>query len=165
MTYETTPGTLPHRALEYLKSRPPGTELSTAVFADIMGADIAGFSTTMANCLRAGLMKATTKPGNRRLLYWSLGDGVPPSAQAGEEDESPPQQTIVPASPGKWDASLPASTPIPPAPTGSLHKPKPLRVAEFSDGTMVLEKDGQTMSLDKQETTLLIAFVERRRPA
>ena len=173
MTYQTTPGTLPHRAIEYLKSREPGTELSTPVFADILGADIAGFSTSLANCLRAGLLKATTKPGNRRMLFWSLSDGVPVAAADtdDEADDQPPDQRVVPAAAAAVEMAWPKPSydqvrllkgsaeskaeVVPEEPVAFL-------VTERSDGTMTIQQSGVVLELDKQEAAVLCAFVGRR---
>lgn len=172
MTYQTTPGTLPHRAIEYLKSRAPGTELSTPVFVDILGADIAGFSTSLANCLRAGLLKATTKPGNRRMLFWSLSDGVPVAAADtdDEADDQPPVQRVVPAAAAAVEMAWPkpsydrarlleggaeSKAEVEPAPVAFF-------VTERSDGTMTIQQGGLVLVLDQQEAAVLCAFVGRR---
>lgn len=91
MTYQTQPGTLPHRVVQHLNSLPPGTVMTTVELCEALDAEPAGFSTSMANCVRMGVLKRYITPSNRRLLAWSLGDGVPPP-----EDAEPELAPIAP---------------------------------------------------------------------
>jgi hypothetical protein len=85
MPYETVPGTVPHRALEWFKQQPPGTVVTTAVLGEALGVESNSFSTWLSPARKAGLLQAETRKGEGRTLYWSLGDGTP--ADEPEEDE------------------------------------------------------------------------------
>lgn len=102
MPYETQPGTLPHRVVEYLKRQPEGAEFATAVLCDAMdvtGGHVHGFPTVMAPARQAGLVKVRTKPGHGRTFYWSLGDGTPlqQEVKADPEGAAPEEEGDAPA--------------------------------------------------------------------
>lgn len=88
MSYQTTPGTIPHLAIEHLRKLPPGTKLVTAALADALGQPANTMCAYLAAVRQHGLLLATTEPGSR-FLYWSLGNGradepVDPDALIGD---------------------------------------------------------------------------------
>ena len=156
MTYTTTPGTIPHRVVEHLKAQPSGTSISTCELADALGVEKYGITTTLQTAVRAGVLKSQSKPGDKRLLYWSLGDGVaqPPSADPDDNDDWPPAKPLV---------GIPkvASSPFQTVPLEPSEL-APFRVGEFSDGSMVIETVSGTLKLVPEHARQLRDFVARR---
>lgn len=116
MSYEPQPGTIPHRAIEHLKTLPAGAEISTAVFCGGLGQSTNNFPAVMRPAVDGGAVRSRRKPGTGgNLLWWSLGDGthVKREEEPDSEDEAkldaaarrqrrsePPVIPIV--DPGKW---------------------------------------------------------------
>lgn len=148
MTYTTTPGTAPHRAVEYLKSKPRGTEVNTLEFADLINADTQSFVSIMGNAVKAGLLKSRIVTGSRRMTYWSLGDGVPldQPTDPDEVDDWPIRRprnsssSIFPFAPARPDC----------------------RINEFEDGSMVIENHGGKVNLAPEHAQQLREFVAKR---
>lgn len=76
MAYETQPGTIPHRAVEHLKTLPEGTALPTAELAAALDVEPTVFVQCMAAPRKHGLVAARQSEGRGRALLWSLGDGA-----------------------------------------------------------------------------------------
>jgi hypothetical protein len=130
---QTQPGTLSHRVVEWLKTQPRGKTFSTAEICDVLGIDTSGFTTSMATAARMGLVARTAMPYNRRLVLWSLGNGVP----VDDEGEAPPRTAWV--KPRDFDTVQPPKTEQPiapkaaPKPEAQLAPPK-FRAALWTDG-------------------------------
>lgn len=89
MTYKTQPGTIPHRAVEYLRTLPPGTEVSTATLADAVGHE---GDTNLAPFLLAAVKHGAIVPRKVkgvRSYFWSLGDGTPQAVDPEEAQDAP----------------------------------------------------------------------------
>ncbi len=71
MTYETTPGTIAHVAVQHLRSLPLGTILSTAELAEAVGHESGTLVAYLSGPREHGLVVATTTPGER-ILRWEL---------------------------------------------------------------------------------------------
>jgi hypothetical protein len=111
MAYEPQPGTIPFRAIAWLRSMEkcrPGAKTSTADLCESIGVDSEGFTAYMATERRHGLAKAEHQRGTKVLL-WSLGDGKPVDLEAREQDE--PLQRA----PTALDLSGVSGSPFPPA--------------------------------------------------
>jgi len=149
MTYTTTPGTLPHRAIAYMQTKPRGTEIGTAVLADALDYDANGFSSALNLAVKAGLMKCRIQNGARRMAYWSLGDGVPLVEPTYPEDEE-----VI------WLEPKPL-TGIPDVTTNIFQsKVKHLFcISELRDGSMVVETVGGTKTLEPQRAQEVRAFM------
>lgn len=152
MTYTTTHGTAPHRAVEYLKKQPRGTEISTLEFAELINADQQSFVSNMVNAVKAGLLKTRIQVGSRKVTYWSLGDGVPLN-QPTDPDEV-----------DDWPIHRPRNG-IPRVPSSVFpfqpERPE-CRIAEFNDGSMVIETHGGKVNLAPEHAQQLRAFVVKR---
>jgi hypothetical protein len=88
MTYSTQPGTLPHRVVEFLKSKPQGAQFSTGELCDELAADRASFSALMVSAKKHGILRGVKKPGVLA-LFWSLGDGTPEALPEDYEPDEP----------------------------------------------------------------------------
>ena len=177
--YTTTPGTIPHRAIEFLKSQPPGAEFTTVEVGAALGIDPENFTWTMATAVRAGAVRRRFRPDNRRILYWSLGDGTPLDD---EQLEAMSRSATKPAKPAKeepprttWvkpaEAAAPAPVVLPavsatpkirkprakPVDTDAAHAEKPtaFRACLWTDGKLQLENDGNLMLLTAREVAQL----------
>lgn len=93
MPYETVPGTVPHRALEWFKKQDRGTVVTTAVLGEALGVESNSFSAWLAPARKAGLLRAETRKGEGRTLFWSLGDGTPEP----DEEDAPADPAGKPA--------------------------------------------------------------------
>ena len=86
MNYLTPPGTIPHLAIEHLRSLPPGKKLSTAELADAIGHDKA----TLAACLRTprdhGAVCSEPIPGSPAHRWW-----VPADQRRADKPEPTPK--------------------------------------------------------------------------
>lgn len=156
MTYQTQPGTLPHRAVEFLKSQPQGAEFTTVEVCQALGIDPAPFTWTMEPAVRAGVVRRRFRPDNRRILYWSLGDGTPPA-----EDDQPRTNWVKPQVPEA--VKLPPLTPVPrkarkpkAKAVGTLvGKPVTFRAGVWTDGKLQLESGDNVMLLTADEVDVL----------
>lgn len=89
MAYKTQPGTIPHRVLQYLQSKPEGFEISSAELAEELGIDPVGIVQCLASPRKHGTLAVRTPPENRRVLLWSVGDGVPEEQAHDFEPDTP----------------------------------------------------------------------------
>jgi hypothetical protein len=97
--YIPQPGTIPARAIEYLKVQPPGSWMASAVICEAIGHDRKiGLGQIMARATAAGAVKHERHING--MTYWQLGDGVPVERPkiVGETDDAPIVQRVVPAS-------------------------------------------------------------------
>lgn len=84
MTYQTQPGTLPHRAIEYLKEHHAnGSEITNAELAEALDTDAVTLLSSLQVAKRAGAILGA-KQGNK--IRWSLGEGTPDVPEDFEED-------------------------------------------------------------------------------
>ena len=91
--YKTQPGTIPHKAVQFLKTQGEGCEFTTAQLCEAIGCDTENFAYMMRRAIQAGLIAPRTKPGRGKLLFWRLGDGKPlPKAEDHEEDAPLPRK-------------------------------------------------------------------------
>jgi hypothetical protein len=92
MAYQTQPGTLPHKVVEYLRAH-PGEEFATAVLCDEFQTDATSFAKSMENPKKHGLVKSRRKPQHGLSFWWSLGDGqAAPLPHDYEPDEPMPRR-------------------------------------------------------------------------
>lgn len=87
--YQPQPGTLPSRAIEYLRSQPYDTWVSTAALNEALGqpSDYR-LTATLAKAKFAGYLKSRKAVGHA-YFEWALGDGAPATddAQSHEDDD------------------------------------------------------------------------------
>lgn len=97
MNYTPQPGTVPYRALAYLKALPEGVQPpSTVELAEALGVDPAVVTATLPAALRDGQVQRhpfTTAAG-RASYRWTAVAGQP--APAAEVDDDPPRRKLVP---------------------------------------------------------------------
>lgn len=141
MTYIPQAGTFPARVIDYLRSLPAGSERSSAELAEELDQD----RNVVANLLQyprgQGVLKAR-KVG--RLVYWSLGDGIPEPMLRDLPPHSAPE---IPKRPVGLFPGVPRGEPEPPA--------VPFRAALWSDGTLNIERNGLTVWLLPDEVAQL----------
>lgn len=89
MTYQLVPGTIPYRAVAWLKALPKGAEIPAVVLCEEIGCDTGGFSSTMSTAVKNGLVRRRVNPDNHRQLLWSLGDGTPEPLPDDYEEDKP----------------------------------------------------------------------------
>lgn len=173
MTYEAQPGTIPHRVIAFLKMHPEGTEFSTAELSEAIGHEGANLNGCCRHVVEAGALQARKREGEGRVVYWSLGDGIPKRKDEPEEPEKPRAPVKPPpAHPLDWKKTKPAKVPKntdeeshivvggfgPPLPPAA--RPG-FRCGVFSDGELHLEKDGSRIVLERFEFESLVSFLER----
>lgn len=127
MSYQPHEGTVAYRALAWLKARDklaPGFEAASAVLAEGIDTDAALVSSSLLRCVEAGLVKVRTKPENKRLLWWSLGDGKPLVKEPDvlpHRNEAPDVKPLPGAMfPGGIRGDEPVDKPAPDAAAGSM---------------------------------------------
>lgn len=178
MNYLTQPGTIPHLAIEHLRTLPPGTKLSTAELAEAIGHDKA----ILAACLRSprdhGAVCSEQIPGSPAHRWW-----IPTEQDAKKPEPTPePIQGPAPArkprpkpAPKPEPAIKPEPQPEPPKPQpvdlqpqkvvpSELIEPTGLRFGVFDDGSMLIDDGIAVIALDKQEARRLARFISRCLP-
>jgi hypothetical protein len=171
MSYQTQPGTMPHRAVEHLRGLPAGHALSSAELAQVMGTDPANLAAILGPVRRHGLL--TTERVDGRRIQWRLGDGTPLPQAA---DTDPPVQVLtraavsevprVPLFPGVAPAApAPAPAPMTEAAPAPVSAPAPakraVRAAVWSSGELAIETADETFIFDKAVAREVIAFLKR----
>lgn len=80
MTYHPQPGTIPHRAVAWLRAQHsiyPDREYPTPELCEALDCETAGFTAFMSTARSHGLVQARFHAGEGKLLFWRLGDGEP----------------------------------------------------------------------------------------
>lgn len=161
MTYRLQPGTIPHRVYNWLRMQPNGAEFSSAVLAEELGIDPANIVPCLKTPYNHGVING--RQDDRRLWYWSLGDGVPRAKPADDEPDEPLQTRSGNPEPGAA-ASPKAKTARKPKPSKVLPVNTPdaehFRVGRFSDGTVVIEHNHDVISLSSAQADELAVFLQ-----
>lgn len=155
-TYIPQPGTIPARALAYFQAQPPGHTLSSAVLADELDVNRNGMKAVLAHALLGGALKCEKREG---LNFYSLGDGQRLPRDIDDEELVTPSVVAAMARKARRKVDRPARSAV-----VSADKPKedrPLRVALWSDGRLLIERGQQQMELSPDETRQLVAYLER----
>lgn len=156
MTYRLQPGTIPHRVYNWLRMQPNGAEFSSAVLAEELGIDPANIVPCLKTPYNHGVING--RQDDRRLWYWSLGDGVPRAKPADDEPDEPlqpraskpaPDLLATPKTPRKPKAVPPAGTP----------DPEHFRAGHFSDGTVVIERGQDVITLTRAQADMIKVFL------
>lgn len=98
MTYVLQPGTIAHLSWKYLRTLAPDVEISTAELATAIGQPSSAMVPSTQSARNHGLIRARYREDNKRHLWWSIGDGVPPEKPAvddGEEEDRPMGKPFV----------------------------------------------------------------------
>ena len=75
MSYEPKPGSLAQRAIAYLGTRPPGTELMSSTLAEALGAEGNAVMACLSSAVDHGaVFRRKRLPGVRAPVWWSLTD-------------------------------------------------------------------------------------------
>lgn len=176
--YIPQPGTIPHKVIEHLKALPAGTEMSTAVLADVIGQP----RNSMAACLNSprnnGALKS--RRAENGVFFWSLGDGNPLPPPEDHEPDEPlrrPAPAVVPKPASPFDLRQPRpikprDTPAPasqaepvihrsepapalaPAPAGDRAK-----FGVYSDNTFCIQRGTDAIWLEPEEFQELAEFI------
>jgi hypothetical protein len=129
MAYETQPGTIPHRAVEHLKTLGPGVEVSSAELAALIDVE----PTVLVNTLRAAAHHGVVRrresltAGGKKSLYWKLGDGKPEPLPHDFEPDTPLRKVTVAAAP----SGPSVAAPVPIATRAPSPAPAPISVREY----------------------------------
>lgn len=178
--YSPQPGTIPHRVIEHLKTLPPGTELASAVLAEIIGQE----TRQMAACLvyprkHGVLVMRQHEDGNH---VWSLGNGMPTPPPEDNEPDEPlhpvPKMPKKPASP--FDLRKPRTLVARDAARTRGKDPQPVQAQAaapvthtepdtnrakygiYSDGTFCVQRGVDAIWLTPSETEELGRFLQFR---
>lgn len=101
MAYATQPGTFPHRVVQFLKTKPPGFEISSADLAEAMDFERYAVIPCLVSPRKHGALAVRKVEGvvGGVCLLWRLGDGVPEhqegeaaAVDASAEGSTPPPQ-------------------------------------------------------------------------
>lgn len=98
MTYVLQPGTIAHLSWKYLRTLASDVEISTAELATAIGQPSSAMVPSTQSARNHGLIRARYREDNKRHLWWSIGDGVPPEKPAiddGEEEDRPMGKPFV----------------------------------------------------------------------
>ena len=128
MSYQTVPGTIPHRVATYLHSKPQGFEISTLDLCNVLDVDVDNFVHVMDVARYHRVVQARMKSGQGNKLFWSAG----PHQPGADELAECAKRRVVSA--------------------GGLH------LEEYTDGTVTVRKRSQSMALDKDESRALVSF-------
>jgi len=171
ITYKTQPGTIPHRAVAYLRTLPPGTQKSTAELAHAIDADPETIVFTMRPARDAGMVNAEYVPGDKRRLYWSLGNGLqqPTPAEQPDKQPAPTREAAKPKAKKEPKAAPPESSELdanPPTAVKTKRTRTPrlrrnFRVGWFTDGTAHIEIGQHKFVLDSVETAAIADIFKR----
>lgn len=107
--YVPQPGTIPARAVDYLRTLAAGIEVPTAVLGEALDQPSSTIYVCLEAAVNSGLVRKRRKDGERFML-WSIGDGVPISRARpvdDEPDDHPIEQRIVPAATAAADDPMP----------------------------------------------------------
>lgn len=150
--YRPLPGSIADRVIRHLQQQPPGTELATAVLADLVGQPSSAICPILKPARDHGVLQARRLPHHGNNLFWSL-------AQQPQEAASPTPES---------HAAAPHRAPARPAAQGGVSKDQATSLAGrgfccalFSDGRLVLEVPGQSMSLSSDQTRELVRYLQR----
>lgn len=114
--YTPKPGSVPDRAITFLRSLPPGTELTTDQLASAAGFDRKNATAFLEPALRGGaLSRRKSDPANWRSQdLWQLGAGIPLSQRAvARSMPKPPARSLFEARPLERAAAMHSSLPAP----------------------------------------------------
>lgn len=150
MTYTSQPGTIPHKVIELLKSHPAGTAFSSAEISELIGQDKAMIAASLNYPQKMGALARSHKPGNKSIVYWSLGNGVPLPLPADHEHDEPltPRQEVKTRQKAVADPQLMVTD-----------VQRPANFAYNENGSLWLNKDGVEVVLDESETLRLGKFM------
>lgn len=137
MTFQAQPGTIQFRAITWLQTQPPGTEVTASIWGEAIGIEGPILATCIKPAIDAGAVRRRTKDGMKRPLWFSLGNGTPPLRELpdGEDAQDPlPQRRKAPdvkPVPGALLPGVRGNEPVLPAPlkvpkfTGETPEPAP----------------------------------------
>lgn len=166
--YRPLPGSIADRVIRHLQQQPPGTELATAVLAELVGQPPSAICPILKPARDHGVLQARRLPNHGNNLFWSLG-----SADKAEDEAEGGSVAAPPAPPAALETAQPAprlrkpsgkKTPAGPRSAGPGLIDGPMRgfcCALFSDGRLVLETPGQSMTLSADQTRELVRYLER----
>jgi len=93
--WEPQPGTVPFRAINWLRRHGAGKPVATAVICDALGIDPNGFSTSMKPAIRAGVVSSQALRGFGHAYFWSLEGAQPPAADGDDSDDGEPARSAA----------------------------------------------------------------------
>lgn len=166
--YQPQPGTIAHRVIEFLKSKPAGSTISSGELAEFIEIDkVSSLMAFLKTPVSHGLLNFESAKGTKGGGKWSLGDGIPPAAPApieGEEtDPAPPVVKLVPAAKTK----LPVTSAVPSV-FDLARQPKKhegLRLAYFNDGSLTIDnRRSPAIEFTPAESIELFKFLARIEP-
>jgi hypothetical protein len=147
MTYESQPGTVPHRVIEYLKALPEGSEKSLAEIAVAFGWENArGLKSWLIPAMEGGAL--AFRYGGQRMTFVRLGDGRDRYAREGD-----PQVAHVPATAVSSVFAF-----------AEQRNAAPFSTAESSDGRLIIQRHGRVIAeLTPEEARAHREFLAKRK--
>lgn len=170
IVYVPQPGTIPARVIAYFQAQPAGTELSTAALADTLDLQLSSLASCLEFAVKHDVLIREKRDGR---LYWRLGAGAPAAAPIDDDevDDDPfvhrivsAATTTVPAAEAKLPKRQlrPRPTCAPAVDTEASAAAAPgLRLALWSDGTLVVERSGERHEFSARETKQIVHYLER----
>lgn len=89
MAYEPQPGTIPHRAVAWLRAMEnlsPDRWYTTPELCAALDLETPGFTAYMQPCRAHGTVQTQQRPDTGKLLWWRIGDGTPPACEVAQYD-------------------------------------------------------------------------------
>lgn len=172
--YEPIPGSYPAKAIAHLRSLPPGTWVPSAVLAEAIGLDDGKVQPYLMTAVKGGALIKRRCKDNVQLGEWSLGDGVPDPGPPPDEPLEPTEKPQRPVPTSAFDverivARAKASSTSEPEVerrfkrAGTSTVPE-FRAGLFTDGTLVIEAQGQRMVLVADHVAQLRQLVAWSKP-
>lgn len=170
MSYHPEPTSVAGRVLAYLSARPPGTRATNAELSHELGVPASSFDACLKQAVNTGLIhKRLTDSftGGRSVTVWVLG----PRAAAPEEPQ------VLEHEPEQEESTTTTSEPAQPAPAVDpvteeirallADQPEPatggdkFACALFNDGRLYFELGNESMTLQVEHTSALLAYLGR----
>lgn len=165
MNYITQPGTIPHLAIEHLKSLPAGTKLSTAELAEAIGHQKGVMSSSLKHAREHGAVCSEQIPGFMAHRWWIPADQshvikAEPAPERIQHGPTAPAAKPKPTVATKPDPQPDPQTESKPAQVQAKTSPTP-RFGIFSDGCMSIGIGETVTELNKDEAKQLARFIQR----
>jgi hypothetical protein len=151
--YTPQPGTIPARVIDYLKTLPPGTHLSSAALCEELDIEISFLSSSLQRPRTMGAVVSRPVPGNKRNLEWAIGDGTPLPPPPDHEPDEPLQAPVVKRELSPKREVLRSQ----PLPKLSDFKPTQRDMSDhflagvFTDGSLLIEHGGIAITLNPKQ--------------
>lgn len=163
MTYSPPAGTIPHKVIEFLRSKPAGFEASTAELAEAIGQENLSLSPYLVAAREHGVLKTDKRsptPGAQHTLFWSLGGEFITAKPADPQPKKVQKPIVIHTIPTRIPTAKPAAVAKPERPATQQKQPI---FGWFSDGSMVIRQPGaEDVTLSPAAAADLKSFISRQ---